>query len=185
LRDALGLDLNGGDQVLLDIDNYSPDDLLKWGGLSLFSAQELLNFGGDAYVSYYGYDYTGKLLDNNPTLENFFKSTDTDGNRTYPIAAFQPIYMAGYIQDQFTFDDLYFNVGVSVDRFDANQPVLKDPFSLYESRDVGDVKSMNTDFVIPESMGDDFVVYVDDIKNPNKIVGYRNGFDWFNADVLL
>ena len=90
--------------------------------------------------------------------------------------------MAGYIQDQFTFDDLYFNVGVRVDRFDANQPVLKDPFSLYESRDVGDVKSMNTDFVIPESMGDDYVVYVDDIKNPNKIVGYRNGFDWFNAD---
>jgi outer membrane receptor protein involved in Fe transport len=178
----MGLDPNGADQVLLDVDNISPDDLLSYGGLDLFSAQELLNFGGDAYVGYYGYDYTGKLLNNNPTLENFFKAKDADGNRTYPIAAFQPIYMAGYIQDQFTFDDLYFNVGVRVDRFDANQSVLKDPFTLYESRNVGDVKNMNTDFVIPESMGDDYVVYVDDIKNPNKIVGYRNGFDWFNAD---
>jgi hypothetical protein len=182
LRIAMGLDPNGGDQVLLDIDNISPDDLLSYGGLGLFSAQELLNFGGDAYVGYYGYDYTGELLNYNPTLENFFKAKDADGNRTYPIAAFQPIYMAGYIQDQFTFDDLYFNIGVRVDRFDANQPVLKDPFTLYESRNVGDVKNMNTDFIIPESMGDDYVVYVDDIKNPNKIVGYRNGFDWFNAD---
>jgi outer membrane receptor protein involved in Fe transport len=31
-------------------------------------------------------------------------------------------------------------------------------------------------------MGDDYMVYVDDIKNPRRIVGYRNGFDWYNAD---
>ena len=182
LRTALNWDPNGADQRLLDVDNISPNDLLAYGGLSLFSAQELLNFGGSAYVNYYGYDYQGNLLTTNPTLEQFFKATDSEGNRTYPVKAFQPIYMAGYIQDQFTFDDLYFNVGVRVDRFDANQSVLKDPFTLYSSRDVADVKNMGTDFVIPESMGDDYVVYVDDIKNPNKIVGYRSGFDWFNAD---
>ena len=33
--------------------------------------------------------------------------------------------------DKFAFDDLIFNVGVRVDRFDANQQVLKDDFSLY------------------------------------------------------
>ena len=182
LRTAMSWDPDGADQRLLDVDNISPNDLLGYGGLSLFSAQELLNFGGDAYVNYYGYDYQGNLLTTNPTLEQFFKATDADGNRTYPVKAFQPIYMAGYIQDQFTFDDLYFNVGVRVDRFDANQSVLKDPFTLYSSRNVADVKNMGTDFAIPESMGDDYVVYVDDIKNPNKIVGYRSGFDWFNAD---
>jgi outer membrane receptor protein involved in Fe transport len=182
LRTALNWDPNGADQRLLDVDNISPNDLLAYGGLSLFSAQELLNFGGGAYVNYYGYDYQGNLLTTNPTLEQFFKATDSEGNRTYPVKAFQPIYMAGYIQDQFTFDDLYFNVGVRVDRFDANQSVLKDPFTLYSSRNVADVKNMGTDFLIPESMGDDYVVYVDDIKNPNKIVGYRSGFDWFNAD---
>ena len=133
-------------------------------------------------MNYYGYDYQGNLLTTNPTLEQFFKATDSEGNRTYPVKAFQPIYMAGYIKDQFTFDDLYFNVGVRVDRFDANQSVLKDPFTLYSSRNVADVKNMGTDFLIPESMGDDYVVYVYDIKNPNKIVGYRSVFDWFNAD---
>jgi outer membrane receptor protein involved in Fe transport len=183
LREAMDWDPNGADQRLLDVDNISPNALLSYGGLSLFSAQELLNFGGDAYVNYYGYDYQGNMLTTNPTLEQFFKATDADGNRTYPVKAFQPLYMAGYIQDQFTFDDLYFNVGVRVDRFDANQSVLKDPFTLYSSRNVADVKNMaGNGFIIPESMGDDYVVYVDDIKNPNKIVGYRSGFDWFNAD---
>ena len=28
--------------------------------------------------------------------------------------------------DKFTFDDIIFNVGLRVDRFDANQPVLND-----------------------------------------------------------
>ena len=184
LRIALGLDPDGADQVLLDVDNIHPDDLLGYGGLSLFSAQELLNFGAGSYVNYYGYDYTGKLLNYNPTLADFFKAKDANGNRTYPMAAFQPIYMAGYIQDQFLFNDLFFNVGVRVDRFDANQPVLKDPFTLYSSRTVGDVRSMGglEGSPIPESIGDDYVVYVDNIKNPKRIVGYRSGFDWFNAD---
>ena len=95
LRTALNWDPNGADQRLLDVDNISPNDLLAYGGLSLFSAQELLYFGGGAYVNYYGYDYQGNLLTTNPTLEQFFKATDSEGNRTYPVKAFQPIYMAG------------------------------------------------------------------------------------------
>ncbi len=47
---------------------------MGYGGLSLFSAQELLNFGAGSYVNYYGYDYTGKLLNYNPTLADFFKA---------------------------------------------------------------------------------------------------------------
>lgn len=184
LRTALGWDPDGQDQRLLDIDGISPDDFQNYGGLSLFSAEELLNFGAGAYVSYYGYDYQGNLLNYNPTLADFFNKKDENGNKTYPIAAFQPIYMAGYIQDQFHYDDLHFNIGVRVDRFDANQPVPKDPFTLYSSRTVGDVRAMGglEGSDIPESMGDDYVVYVDHIKNPKKIVGYRSGFDWFNAD---
>ncbi|MDG1220642.1 MAG: TonB-dependent receptor [Schleiferiaceae bacterium] len=184
LRRALGWDPNGSDQRLLDIDGISPDDLNNYGGLALFSAQELLNFGSGAYVAYHGYDYQGNLLTYNPSLDDFFNAKDLEGNNTHPIAAFQPIYMAGYIQDQFTFDDLFFNIGVRIDRFDANQPVPSDPFTLYSSRTVSDVQGMGglSGSEIPTSMGDDYVVYVDNIKNPKKIVGYRNGFDWFNAD---
>ena len=106
------------------------------------------------------------------------------GTGPIPWRPSQPIYMAGYIQDQFLFNDLFFNVGVRVDRFDANQPVLKDPFTLYSSRTVGDVRAMGglEGSPIPDAIGDDYVVYVDNIKNPKRIVGYRSGFDWFNAD---
>ena len=41
------------------------------------------------------------------------------------------LYMAFYIQDKFAIQTLVFNVGLRIDRFDANQQVLKDPF-LFE-----------------------------------------------------
>jgi hypothetical protein len=46
--------------------------------------------------------------------------------------------MAGYIQDKFAFRDLIFNIGVRVDRFDANQKVLKDPYLLFNAYTAGD-----------------------------------------------
>ena len=32
----------------------------------------------------------------------------------------------------------------------------------------------------PSSIGDDFVVYVDNIEDATRIVGYRNGDNWYN-----
>ena len=55
------------------------------------------------------------------------------GYYTRPIQAFEPIYISGYVMDKFTFDDIIFNVGVRVDRFDANQQVLKDPYVIGEN----------------------------------------------------
>ena len=50
--------------------------------------------------------------------------------------------------------------------------------------------SANTDLLngtdIPSTIGNDFVVYVDDIENPSSIVGYRDNTDdsWYNAEGL-
>ena len=110
--------------------------------LSMFSADELLN-SGDNYVTYFGYDHTGKKISGRPSFDDFFNKKDQYGNYTRPIGAFEPIYIAGYIMDKFAFDDLIFNVGVRVDRFDANQQVLKDDFSLYPTRTVGEVSDVN------------------------------------------
>ena len=59
--------------------------------------------------------------------------TDQFGDNRYAreIAPFEPIYMAGYIQDKFAVEDLIFNIGLRVDRYDANQQVLKDRYVLY------------------------------------------------------
>lgn len=175
VRKELGFDPNGTDYI--DIDAYDPD----FYSLDMFSADELVNVGGNQYVSYFGYDYLGNIQSGNPTLNDFFTQTDENGNFTRPVPAFQPLYIAGYIQDRFSFRNLNFNVGLRVDRFDANQPVLKDPYSLYPVRTAGEVRNMSLGGEIPNSIGDDYVVYVNDVSNPTSITGYRDGDQWYDA----
>lgn len=175
IREALGLDPAGTDWI--DIDSYDPD----FFDVSWFSADELLN-NGNNLVAYYGFDHTGKKLGSNPTFDDFFTEKDDFGNFTRKVGAFQPIYMAGYIQDEFTFKDLIFRVGVRVDRYDANQKVLKDPYSLYETFTADEVTQLGGNAVDhPSSIPGSAVVYVNDIENPSAVVGYRDGDTWFDA----
>jgi outer membrane receptor protein involved in Fe transport len=171
LRKKLGMDVAGTEWI--DISSYSPDVF----SIDMFSADELLN-NGSSYVYYAGYDYTGKALKNKPSFDDFFTQKNDDGRYTRPIAAQEPVYMAGYIQDKFAFNDLIFNIGLRVDRYDANQKVLKDPYLLYEAKTVGEVSNLGEH---PSNMGSDYVVYVDDLKNPTSISGYRDGSTWYNA----
>src|SRR5690606_32886917 len=107
-------------------------------------------------------------------------------NYTREIAAFRPSYIAGYLQDNFRFKDMEFRLGVRVDRYDANNKVLKDPYSLYETISVGSSDSTAKFNSLnggqhPSNMGKDYVIYV----NTNEsavptIIGYRNGDDWYD-----
>ncbi len=47
-----------------------------------------------------------------------------------------------------------------------------------------DVDLLNSNSA-PSTIGDDYVVYVDDIENPSAVVGYRDGDIWYNADGLV
>ncbi len=152
----------------------------------MFSADDLLNRGGTRYVAYNGYDHTGKKVKGNPTLDDFFTTKDENGNYKRAIGAYQPIYIAGYIQDRFDFKDLKFNVGLRIDRFDANQKVLKDKYLLYETKTAKEVSTINNNSVThPSNIGQDYVVYVNDSYNPTAIVGYREGDNWYNATGTL
>lgn len=170
LRESLGLPVNGLD--FIDVDEIDPANL----SLSMFSPDELLN-NGSTFYSAYGYDYLGNRLTNQPSIDDFFTQKDANGNFTRNQAAYQPNYSAAYIQDKFNFRDLIFNIGLRVDRFDNNQKVLKDKYSLYPIRTVAEV----TDFSHPSNMGGDFAVYVNDIEEPTSVVGYRSGDTWYNA----
>lgn len=181
LRLALGLDPNGTD--FIDVDALDPGVF----ALDMFSPDELIQNGqGDLINSYYGYDYLGNKLKDRPSFDDFFNDFYTVGNDTVYSrlqAPFQPIYVAGYAMDKFAFDDIIFNVGVRVDRYDANQYVLKDPYLWRPAYKAGDaqVQDLYAGAPRPSNIGDDYVVYVNNSEQPTTIVGYRDGDTWFNA----
>ncbi len=175
LRAKLGLSADNTD--FINIDTLSPD----FFSLDMFSADELLN-QGNGYVSYNGYDYKGNKSTSQPAFNDFFTKKDKDGNYTREVGAFRPIYTAFFIQDKFQFKDLLFNIGLRIDRYDANQKVLADEFSLYKILTVDEAVE-RYGFAVPNSVGGDYKVYVD---NPDKnnpvLTGFRNGNTWYTAD---
>lgn len=169
LRGSLGLDSNGIDFIV--VDNLDPSSF----NLGMFSANELLN-DGNQYVNYYGYDFQGNKT-KRVAAETFF--TD-EKNR--PMNAFAPTYVSGFVQDKFELEDIIFNVGVRVDRFDANQKVLKDGYVLFPTYTAAEAKAAG--FPVGDNIGADWVPYMDDVSAPTALLGYRdpNTNIWYNAD---
>ncbi len=174
----------------IDLDTYTPDQLK----IDYFSPDELLN-DGSPVVFYQGYDAYGKRITGNPTLNDFFTETYLDdlGNTRFrrKIDAFKPSYAAFYIQDKFAFNDLVFNVGLRIDRYDANQMVLKDMYLLHDAKTIKDIISegyvKSSD--LPSGIDENAIVYVNnfnDFNGVNDINGYRVGSNpaeatWYNA----
>ena len=191
LRNKLGLNPDGDDWI--DLDSYDPSTF----DIGMFTAEDLLlgtSSGSSSLVSYYGYDYTGAKIRTKTTIEDFFNATDANGRRTYNIGAYEPVYMAFYLQDKFSISTMLFNIGLRVDRFDANQQVLKDPYLFREAYTVGELRSMNPEIQFVGNAEDDWVVYYSgmdtymsdaDIRggefNTSSIVGYRYGDTWYNS----
>jgi len=197
LRKKLGLPVDGTDWIDIDSYNFTDNSISYYDGnmqlhtvktsgqlfsIDMFSAEELLKDGAPI-VNYAGYDYLGNKMSKQPSFDEFFTAKDVNGNYTHPIGSYQPIYMAGFIQDKFAFKDLIFNIGVRVDRFDANQAVLKDPYLFYPAKTAAEVTQISGQPVVhPSGIGSEYVVYVDDASNPNAITGYRNNNNWYNAE---
>ncbi|MCI4669704.1 MAG: TonB-dependent receptor [Bacteroidia bacterium] len=170
----LGLAENSLD--FINTDALRPEQL----SLDLFTADELLNDGTFQVVNYYGYNFKGERQARVNPNNIFSDSTNRPQN------AFAPTYISAFIQDQFEFEDIIFNVGLRVDRFDANQLVLNDPFSLSPFYTAGEVATGQIgnieQFSLPTGIGADFVPYVNSEDNFDQIIGYRNGESWFDAN---
>ena len=178
------IDLDAVDPDILTLDMFSPDELLN-------SGNPYVGSGSRPYAPVRGYDYYGNIFTKQPAFSDFFyKYDDVNGNGkkdfdepyTRDLAAYQPIYTAAYVQDRFNIGRVIFRLGLRVDRFDANQKVLRDKYSLYAIRSAEEVTSIGGSSVThPGSIGNNYAVYVDDIQNPTAIVGYRNGDVWYDA----
>jgi hypothetical protein len=170
-REKFGLSLND----TLQTDAYDPSQY----SLDMFTPDELFN-SGNSIVSYYGYDYMGNEESKSYDLKNFYNDKDGNNNFTRKVDAFRPNYSSLYLLDKFTYNDIIFNIGVRVDRFDANQQVLKDPYVLYETHKAGDAETEALTNV-PDNIEDDAVVYVNNSETPTQVVGYRLESQWYDA----
>jgi len=167
------------DPSMFSIDMFSADDLL--------GQQRRTNL-----VDYSGFSHDGvwqKRAQMN--MDDFLNKVDENGRNLRPIGTFRPIYGSVYLMDKFDFKDIKFLVGLRVDRYDANQPVLKDKYSLHELATVGDLASIENlpaGFTenIPSSISKDAAVYVAQNpaggRSPIAIRGFREGDKWFNAE---
>ncbi|MBR4536326.1 MAG: TonB-dependent receptor [Bacteroidales bacterium] len=187
IRNKLGMNM----REWVDVDDITPSQYNEMGGLALFSTEELVvGTGHGGIVSYMGYDGLGKKYRGGASIRDFF--TKKDGKRTYEIGAYEPTYMAFYLQDKFSINSLLFSVGVRVDYFDANQDVLKDPYLFRDAYTVKDMRALNFGKeTLLEGAGDNWYVYVNqrsyynDNLNPDNfdvaVIGYRDGDNWYNA----
>ncbi|WP_052596814.1 TonB-dependent receptor [Aureispira sp. CCB-QB1] len=184
LREDLGLTKRDW----VNVHELTPDQMkLEW-----FEPSTLIT-GRSRVMSYYGYDYLGNPTGTDVDFFSFFteKQVLADGReiKTRPIAPDKPIYVAGYIQDKFTYKDIICNIGVRFDSYDANTKVLNDPYSITGYETAAEFTSdqsiyaagRRADFSHPENIGDDFAVYVNDNNKDAAVVGYRNGEQWYNA----
>jgi len=180
IREKLGLAVDNA--TFINIDSLPP----SFYTLDMFNVGELDNSDpGRSFVDYFGFDYLGNKLKNRPGAFDFFRDTV---NR--PIGAFAPIYVAGYIEDHFRIEDFDLRLGVRIDRYDANQPVLKDPYTLFAARTASEVNFSDYDqsgttgsAQRPGNIPDDAVIYIEDNKAARpKIVGYRQGDSWFTSN---
>jgi hypothetical protein len=178
LRDRLYPNLSEEERyrTWVDMEHITPD--FYQNSVDLFAPDQLLD---NNLIAYYGYDYLGNKITSKPSLTDYYTGLDATNNYTRQWGAFQPIYVAGYIQDRFTLNDITFNIGLRVDRFDANQPALKDKYLLYPAYTAGD-EVVTSRFTIPSNIKGDYVVYVNDSKDPSKILGFRSEDKWYDAD---
>ncbi len=168
-KDVYGNPIN--ESSAINVNSLTPEQFQ----LKMFNANELLN-NGNSYVSYNGFDHLGNRVRGKSSINDFL----LDQNRR-AINGYNPIFTAAWIQDKFDFKDLIFRVGLRVERFDANQLVLKDPYSLYPVKTVGEVKDLNgVPQNHPDAVGNDYKVYVNNVNNPTKILGYRDGDQWYD-----
>ncbi len=174
IRESLGLSLN-------DYVNVDGIEAVNSGlTLDQFSASELINWR-DLALDYYGYNYKGDVSDGG-SFNDFFTAVDEQGRRTFEVAPITPVYLAGYIQDKFSYEDIILRVGIRADYFDANTRVLEDPYSLY-AIETADQFSKRRDISIPSSVDPDARVYLTGTdKETDGIKAFRLGDEWFNPD---
>jgi len=197
LREVLGLDPDGLDFIDINSYDYELNTINYYDkegnrktlqleenpfSLELFSPDELHNhFANNLITS--GYDYLGNKIHHKVAFEDFFNKVDEEGIYTRETGSYIPLNYSAYVDYKIVIKGWSIDVGLRLDAFNANQQVLKDPYLWYESYTVGELEgNAGFSYSIPSGIGNDYVVYVDNVNSPTRITGFRNGDDWYDYE---
>jgi hypothetical protein len=161
------------------LDEFAPNSF----SINDFGVSDILDQGNSPLALWQGYTPYGKRA----KRSSFFDFFNDTINR--PVDAFRPIYYAGFIEDKFIVGDLILSLGLRVDAFDANMPVLKDKYTLTRLTTAQEFYA-NAGKPIPSSVGNDWAVYVNkpasNFNGSNygefEVVGFRSGDIWYDAN---
>jgi hypothetical protein len=146
LRQKLGLPVDGLDFILTDsydmlnntINYYDKDGVMQTMSvtadpfsLDMFTFDELFYL-----VNYMGYDLQGNKLKGKPGPLDYFRNRAID--------AYRPSYFSFHLGDRFQWKSLDVSLGLRFDRFNANQPVLKDKYFVVDSSAFEDYQAVNS-----------------------------------------
>ena len=185
LRQKLGLPQDGLEFILTDsydmvnntIDYYDKNGVMhtiqvdeELYSIDMFNPFHLIARGT---VNYAGYDFSGNKTTAKDDAYGFFTNSHID--------PYSPSYFSVFLSDKYIWKFIDADIGVRLDYFNANQPVLKDPYLLMPAYTIGEIDELQGMQVFqPSEVGDDYIVYVDNSYNPSKIMGYRNGDSWYD-----
>lgn len=185
LLESLGFDKSYTTKI--NVDELDPSVF----NIDMFSTEDLVDKStGNQFAFYGGYNAQGKRTNGETDVREFLDSKDASGRNLFPVGTFKPIYSSIYLMDKFDFKDIKINAGLRIDRYDANQKVLKDKYALHDLARVGDLASIqglpkNFASNIPSSISKDAAVYVSSDPaqgNSYTIKGFRDEDKWFDAE---
>ena len=171
----------------INTDALDPSQL----SLDMFSADDLFYNQANRAVGYYGFTHDGKRKPEKTDISDFLEQKDEAGRNLYPVSSFKPIYASVFVMDKFDFKDIKFNLGLRIDRYDANQQVLKDKYALHELAKISDLASLDNlpaGFAdnVPGNISKDAAIYVAQApiggKSPLFIKGFRDGDKWYDSE---
>jgi len=121
-----------------------------------------------------GYNFLGNEKHDSENFAGYQNNDKSKPESDYYQAPHRPVYYGAFVQNKIEFRDIIFNMGLRVDVWDNNLPVLKDKYARRPIERAGGLG-----ISLPTGINNDYAVYF----SGNDVVGYRDlSGSFYDAD---
>ena len=112
-----------------------------------------------------GYNFLGTEQHSSENFDGYLDTSRDKPEEHYYRAPHKPIYYGAFVQNKIEFRDIVLNMGLRVDVWDNNRPVLRDKYARRPIERAGDLG-----IGLPSGIGSEYAVYF----SGSDVVGYRD-----------